>query len=162
MVPRGSDLQGRQTEGARMLFFAPICALVYTVALRALVSNKNPSFLRRGCVFQGSENGPHCGHVDSAERPEFLPEEKKLNSWGGKGSQHPPPPNTHTHIHTSCVPERPELWLLQTPETSQALYLLPKCPTGSLPLLSLVTTKGQSTVCLSVSSDSTHHSGQRP
>lgn len=69
-----------------MLFFAPTRALIYTVALRALVSNKNPSFLLRSCVFQGSENGPHCDHVDSPERPEFLPGAQKLNSRGGQGS----------------------------------------------------------------------------
>lgn len=55
------------------------------------MSNKNPSFLPRISVFPGPENGPHCGHVDSPERPEFLPWEKKLNSWGGKGSQQQPP-----------------------------------------------------------------------
>lgn len=76
-----------------MLFFAPICALIYTVALRALVSSNNPPFLLRGCVFQGSENGPHCDHGDSPEKLEFLPWVKTLNSWGGKGS----------HVPLGCV-----------------------------------------------------------
>lgn len=73
-----------------MLFFAPICALIYTVALKALVSNKNLPFLLRAYVFQGSENGPHCDHGDGPERPEFSPRVKKLNCWGRKGSHVPP------------------------------------------------------------------------
>lgn len=102
-------------EGARVLFIAPICALIYTVALRALVSNKNPSFLLRSCVFQGSENGPHCDHVDSPERPEFLPAAEKLNSWGGKRSRAP----------SRLCPRRLVLGLGQSPETPQALCLSP-------------------------------------
>lgn len=113
-----------------MLFFAPICALVHTVALRALVLNKNPSFLHRGCVFQASENGPHCGHVDSAERPEFLPGEKKLNSWGGKGSQYnpPQPPNTHTQAvsqrgqsYGDCRPQKTPRHCTCSPNVPQDL-----------------------------------------
>lgn len=159
MVPRGSDLQGRQTEGPRMLFFAPICALVHTVALRALVSNKNPSFLHRGCVFQASENGPHCGHVDSAERPEFLPGEKRLNSWGGKGSQYTPL-NPPTHTHKLC-PREAKAMVIADPRNLPGIVLAPQT-SHRISAIALFTTKGQSTVCLSVSSDSTHHSGQRP
>lgn len=73
-----------------MLFFALVRTLVHTVALRALVSNKNPFFLLRGPVFQGPENRPHCDHGDRPERPEFLPRVKKLNSWRREGSHVPP------------------------------------------------------------------------
>lgn len=120
------------------------------------MSNKNPSFLRRGCFLQGSENGPHCDHVDRPERPEFLPQGEKAEFLGRK--EFPP---------ASCAPPKlcpreARARVITDPETSQALCWSPEHPRGALLLLRPQQKDKAPSVCLSPHHDWTHHYGKRP